>query len=248
QQDQAGQPPVLRLPQARHVHHQHLSQLLQPPATLVTPCTQNADEPDFVILKLDVEDLPPLSLGDSDTLQVGQPIYAVGFPQVGDLAALGSIESALVPSLSDGIISGRRRMAGADTLQVSAPISPGSSGGPIINMGSQVVGVATFALREGQNMNFAVPSAYLKPFLRLPVKPIAEAPWCNAGSAASSQSRAGPTSQATSGPWSICMVVERGKKADMWCYPSQEKCRDAERQTRQDQAWKIAAGCHPARD
>ena len=50
-------------------------------------------------------------------------------------------------------------------LQISAPISPGNSGGPVVNENGDVVGVATFTITEGQNINFAVPVKYVKNLL-----------------------------------------------------------------------------------
>jgi S1-C subfamily serine protease len=61
-------------------------------------------------------------------------------------------------SLSDGIISSLRDFPHVGrVLQITAPVSPGNSGGPVVNMSGQVVGVVTFGLKQGQNLNFAMP-------------------------------------------------------------------------------------------
>jgi len=77
--------------------------------------------------------------------RIGETIFAIGSP-------LG-----LEYTVSDGIISALRNYKGRiKVLQITAPISQGSSGGPIINLNGDVVGVATMSIEEGQNLNFAV--------------------------------------------------------------------------------------------
>ena len=89
---------------------------------------------------------------------VGQKVYAIGSPK------------GLEASLSDGIISGRREITeGISWLQTTTPISPGSSGGPLLDATGQVVGVVIAHRREGQNLNFAVPASEVIKFLMGPV-------------------------------------------------------------------------------
>ena len=69
-------------------------------------------------------------------------------------------------TVSDGLISSVRQVSGELTiLQISAPISQGSSGGPLFNQYGEVIGVATFISGAGQNLNFGIPSNYLRPML-----------------------------------------------------------------------------------
>ena len=84
-----------------------------------------------------------LPLGNANAAQVGDDIYAIGSPE-----GLGS-------TLTRGIISAIR--ADANLIQIDAAVSPGSSGGPILNTNGEVVGVVVGFWREGQNLNFAVP-------------------------------------------------------------------------------------------
>ena len=68
----------------------------------------------------------------------------------------------LAQTISEGIVSGVREIPNrGKILQISAPISPGSSGSPVVNMKGHVVGVATFYLLKGQSLNFAIPAQYL---------------------------------------------------------------------------------------
>ena len=105
---------------------------------------------DLVILKVSAFGQQVLSLGDSDAVQVGESVYAVGNPK------------GLEGTFSQGIISSIREVGTNKLLQITAPISPGSSGGPVLNGVSDVIGVSVATFRGGQNLNFAIPSNYLK--------------------------------------------------------------------------------------
>ena len=92
----------------------------------------------------------------------GTPIKAAGrLPDIGeDILAIGN-PSGLEGTVSTGIISGIRTEDGSQYFQITAPISPGSSGGPIIDEHNEVLGVSTFYLDGAQSLNFAMPAAYL---------------------------------------------------------------------------------------
>jgi hypothetical protein len=96
------------------------------PVTLVRAIDEAAD---LAIVEVSASDLPALPLGDSDSVAVGEPVYAIGNPLGFDY------------SLSTGIISGLRELQGVPSLQISVPLSPGSSGGPILSERGQVVGI-----------------------------------------------------------------------------------------------------------
>jgi trypsin-like peptidase len=91
---------------------------------------------------------PVAKLGDSRVLQVGDRVVTIGNP-------LG-----LEQTVSEGIVSGFRKMGGTRAvIQITAPISPGSSGGGLFNGKGELVGLTTFTLQDSQNLNFAVPLA-----------------------------------------------------------------------------------------
>ena len=92
-------------------------------------------------------------LGSSDAVQVGEAVYAVGNPQ------------GLEGTFSQGILSSIREVGTDKLLQITAPISPGSSGGPVLNSKGEVIGVSVATFKGGQNLNFAIPSGYLKALL-----------------------------------------------------------------------------------
>jgi S1-C subfamily serine protease len=111
-------------------------------------------EKDLVLLTVDGCSAPPLKLSYGSELAVGDPVYAVGSPQ------------GLEGTFSQGIVSGVRSIGTDSLLQITAPISPGSSGGPILNAEGLVVGVAVATFRGGQNLNFAIPSKYASQVLK----------------------------------------------------------------------------------
>ena len=80
-------------------------------------------------------------------------------PEVGERIIVYGSPLGLEKTASDGIISAIREVPGYGKLiQISAPISPGSSGSPVLNMKGEVIGIATLQMVEGQNLNFAIPS------------------------------------------------------------------------------------------
>ena len=108
---------------------------------------------DIAILKIPIDDARPLPLAADDSLQVGDPVFVMGNP-------LGQ-----VGTFSDGLVSARRTLEGVSWLQITAPISPGSSGGPVLNSRGEVIGIATLMLTGGQNLNYAVPVRFVRPLI-----------------------------------------------------------------------------------
>jgi tetratricopeptide (TPR) repeat protein len=85
------------------------------------------------------------------------PIHA-SFPEVGERIIVIGTPLGLEKTVSDGIISAIREVPQfGKIIQVTAPISPGSSGSPVVNLNGEVIGVVSFFLMQGQNLNFAIP-------------------------------------------------------------------------------------------
>lgn len=107
---------------------------------------------------------------DLALLEVGKPgtplPLKTSHPHVGEeILAIGN-PKGLERTISPGIVSGLRKDPQQRIrYQITAPISPGSSGGPILDAGGNVIGLATFFVLDGQNLNFAVPSLYVEQLL-----------------------------------------------------------------------------------
>lgn len=104
-------------------------------------------ERDVAIIKAHGENFRTLALGDSDGVQVGEEVVAIGNPL------------CLESTVSNGIVSEVRAVkeVGGQFLQITPVILPGGSGGPLFNMAGDVVGIATMDLKSGQNLNLAIP-------------------------------------------------------------------------------------------
>ena len=102
---------------------------------------------DLAVIKIHGRTFPTLKLGNSEQIQVGEEVVAIGNP-------LG-----LELTVSNGILSAVRTAenGGGEFLQITAPISHGSSGGPLFNMTGQVIGVTSMYFEGGENLNFAIP-------------------------------------------------------------------------------------------
>jgi len=112
---------------------------------------------DLALVRVEAHGLPVLLLGDSNAMKPGDPVVAIGNPM------------GLESTVSNGLVSARRKVdGGVEVLQVSAPISPGSSGGPLFNDRGEVIGIATALLEGGQNLAFGVPIRYLVPMIQQP--------------------------------------------------------------------------------
>lgn len=92
---------------------------------------------------------PAITVGKVAGLRVGQKVFAIGSPQGLDL------------TLSDGMVSSLRETREGTYIQTTAPISPGSSGGGLFTETGVLVGIVTFQMRSGQNLNFAIPADWI---------------------------------------------------------------------------------------
>ena len=111
---------------------------------------------DLALLQVKGITAPALPIGESGKVSIGEELYAVGNPH------------GLEGTVSQGIVSGIRKISETEILQITAPISPGSSGGPVLDQQGKVIGVAVATFKGGQNLNFAIPSAYLAALISQP--------------------------------------------------------------------------------
>ncbi len=117
---------------------------------------------DVALVKIEAGNLPTLSLGDSDAVQIGQTVIAIG-------NALGEYRN----TVTKGIISGKSRTITAgdstgqtetleDVFQTDAAINPGNSGGPLLDLAGHVIAVNTAVNQSGQLIGFAIPSKVIQ--------------------------------------------------------------------------------------
>ncbi|MCI5110000.1 MAG: trypsin-like peptidase domain-containing protein [Marivita sp.] len=137
------------------------------------------EEADLAILKVDAEDMPFLPLRDSDTVEVGELVLAIGNP------------FGVGQTVSSGIVSGLARSGTATGtgrgyfIQTDAPINPGNSGGALIDVAGRMIGINTSILTRSGGSNgigFAIPAALVAQFLEQARsgKTVFERPWAGA--------------------------------------------------------------------
>jgi uncharacterized protein (TIGR02145 family) len=112
---------------------------------------------DLILLKVSGLKRTPIRISTTP-VEIGQKVYVIGSPK------------GLPATISDGIVSALRDFDGYKLMQITAPISHGSSGGPVLNSKGELIGVSVASLKEGQNLNFAIPKAYLKSLLNSDLK------------------------------------------------------------------------------
>lgn len=123
---------------------------------------------DLALLKIDMKGLKPLPLGDSSKVRQGESVVAMGAPE-----GLGF-------SVVQGVISATREIDGNDMLQVAIPIEKGNSGGPLLNMRGQVLGLLTLKHIKTDNLGFAMPVNALKELIASP-NPVPMSRWLTIG-------------------------------------------------------------------
>lgn len=116
-------------------------------ATLEHPDTER----DLCQLKVANFTAPAVTVASAESLRVGSRVYAIGNPR------------GLETTISDGLLSGIRRSDTNDftALQITVPISAGSSGGGLFDAQGRLIGITTFYIKEGQNLNFALPATWI---------------------------------------------------------------------------------------
>src|SRR5205807_5416268 len=108
---------------------------------------------DLALLSIPDLEAAPLTLGNSSGMVIGDKIFVVSNPQ--DLEG----------TFSEGIVSGKRKLENVRLLQITAPISSGSSGRPVLDGRARVASVPTPSLRSGQQLNLAITGDYIAQLL-----------------------------------------------------------------------------------
>ena len=108
------------------------------------PVQRTGGGSDLALIKIDAEGLPALQFGDSDALEVGEWVIAIGSP-------LG-----LAQTVTRGVVSAKSRSGLSDFIQTDAPINRGNSGGALINIRGELVGINTLILTSGSPGNIGI--------------------------------------------------------------------------------------------
>ncbi|MDI7268024.1 MAG: trypsin-like peptidase domain-containing protein [Myxococcota bacterium] len=117
------------------------------------------EDVDLAVLHVDVKGLPWIDLGDSDAVQVGDYVVAVGNP----LGLSSTVTAGIVSAVGREITS--ERPGYADFIQTDAAINQGNSGGPLVDMEGRVIGINTAVSGQGQGIGFAIPINIVKQVL-----------------------------------------------------------------------------------
>ena len=131
---------------------------------------------DLSIIKINVNNLKYLDLGDSDKIKVAEQVYAIGNP----------IGFEFQRTVTSGIISGLNRTIKIeednktsymeDLIQTDATINPGNSGGPLININGEVLGINSVKITSAEGIGFAIPINIIKPIIAAPIATTKTAP------------------------------------------------------------------------
>jgi len=108
---------------------------------------KRSKEPDLALLATSLQVKNSFVLNETYNQDlIGRDVFVIGNPY------------GLEGTFSTGVISGLREIEGVRYIQISAPVSPGNSGGPVILRDGTVIGIAAMGLKAGQNLNFAIAS------------------------------------------------------------------------------------------
>ena len=105
---------------------------------------------DLAIVKTLKSNYKPIKFGNYSKVKLGDKVSVISSPQ------------GLVGTLSQGIVSAKRKLDNKNVLQFTAPISSGSSGSPVLNEQLKLIGISVFVMKQSQNINFAIPVTYLQ--------------------------------------------------------------------------------------
>lgn len=168
---------------------------------------------DLALLKLSGSSAPPLQIANRVSISTGDPVFAIGNPR------------GLEGTFSQGIISSVRQIGADRILQITAPISPGSSGGPVVDETGTVVGVAVASIANAQNLNFAIPSDYLSALQKTKSDPRPLNTLSQAKTRPSFLDQVG-NKQSRDGVIGTNLTYDRGPSSGFFSYSLQNKLRD----------------------
>ena len=117
---------------------------------------------DLAVIKIDAKNLPVVKLGDSEKINIGQTAIAIGNPM--GLTFERTVTQGIISALNRSIAVDSSTIA-EDLIQTDASINEGNSGGPLLNLAGEVVGINTYKIQSGEGLGFAIPINIAKPII-----------------------------------------------------------------------------------
>ena len=139
-----------------------VEQIGKPARLIDSPYKGDFDSNDLAVLKIEGSNFPTVGLGDTQGVQIGKEVYAIGYPGIVQelMGQLTDEGSQLEPSMTKGVISAKKKLVdGTEAYQTDAAITHGNSGGPAVDTSGKVIGVTTWSLGDnpgGEGFNFLI--------------------------------------------------------------------------------------------
>ena len=121
-----------------------------------------SDTVDLAVIKINAKNLPVVNLGDSEKINIGQTAIAIGNPL--GLTFERSVTQGIISALNRSIAVDNKTIA-EDLIQTDASINAGNSGGPLLNLAGEVIGINTYKIQSGEGLGFAIPINIVKPII-----------------------------------------------------------------------------------
>jgi len=118
---------------------------------------------DLAVIKINAKNLPVVKLGDSEKINIGQTAIAIGNPL--GLTFERTVTQGIVSALNRSIAVDESTIA-EDLIQTDASINSGNSGGPLLNLAGEVIGINTYKIQSGEGLGFAIPVNIVKPIIK----------------------------------------------------------------------------------
>ncbi|WP_290773465.1 trypsin-like peptidase domain-containing protein [Anaerofustis sp.] len=118
---------------------------------------------DLAVIKIDAKNLPVINFGDSEKINIGQTAIAIGNPM--GLTFERTVTQGIVSALNRSIAVDTNTIA-EDLIQTDASINAGNSGGPLLNLAGEVIGINTYKIQSGEGLGFAIPINIVKPIIK----------------------------------------------------------------------------------
>ena len=143
-------------------NHKQINVTLKDGTSYEAKVVCKSDTVDLAVIKINAKNLPVVNLGDSEKINIGQTAIAIGNPL--GLTFERSVTQGIVSALNRSIAVDNKTIA-EDLIQTDASINAGNSGGPLLNLAGEVIGINTYKIQSGEGLGFAIPINIVKPII-----------------------------------------------------------------------------------